>query len=387
MLTTRLHCGKVFLVNSLTDSLHLEYMLTDEVARSLEAWDVAQGTEPPLQPMRWHVYLERYLRSATVAASTQIEGNPMTHSQVEALLRGDPVNASRVAQLENTNYNHALELATSFALTPTYTWGESVIRVLNHQILRDLPDDRQGRYREEPVNVGGFYNPPAHQTVDGLMRELVHWLRDEREHVLVRVALLHLNLVAIHPFQDGNGRTARVVSSLEMMRCGVGASELISVEPYLAEHRDEYFAVLRETLGESYAPDRHTATPWVNYAVSVYVDRLAFEVRMREVWPYDLGTVADALSIDHQPARWAAYALISAITPLRTRFVAESLHRSMPTARAMLNAMTAAGWLEFRGRTRAAAYYPGARLRALQLRAPQIVERYVRGQTLGLEAA
>jgi hypothetical protein len=376
---------KVFLMNPLTSSLHLEFVLTDEVARRLEAWDAAQAAEPPLQPMRWHVYLERYLRSATVAASTQIEGNPMTLTQVEALLRGDPVNASRVAQLENVNYNHALELATSFALTPTYTWDESVIRVLNHQILRDLPDDRQGRYRDGPVTVGGFYDPPGHQAIGGLMMELVQWLREEDQHALVRVALLHLNLVAIHPFLDGNGRTARVASSLEMMRCGVGASELISVEPYLAEHRDEYFGVLRETLGESYAPDRHTATPWVNYAVGVYADRLAFEVRMREVWPYDLGTVADALATSHEPASWASYALLSAITPLRTRFVAETLQRSMPTARAMLNAMTQAGWLEFRGRTRAAAYYPGGRLLALQLRAPAIVERYVRGQTLGLE--
>ncbi len=369
------------------DSLHLAYDLTPISLQRLNEWDAAIQAEPRLQPMRWHVYLERYLRSATVSASTRIEGNPLTFSQVDALLRGDAVDAPRLAQLEVTNYNHALELATSFALTPTFTWGESVIRVLNHQILRDLPDDRQGRYREEPVNVGGFYHPPEHQHVQPLMTELLDWLRDSQDHSLVRVALLHLNIAAIHPFLDGNGRTARIASSLEMMRCGIGASELISVEPYLAEHRDEYFAMLRETLGDAYRPDRHVATPWVNYSVGVYVERLGFEVRMQEVWPYDLGTVTDAVANAGFPPEWAFLLLISTIAPLRTRFVAQSLNRSMPTARNVLNAMREGGWLTRSGRTRAASYSRGPRMDAIQLRAPEIVDRYTRGLTLGLDAA
>lgn len=375
--------GKVFLM----DSLHLFYALTPTSLQRLNQWDGAIQAEPRLQPMRWHVYLERFLRSATVRASTQIEGNPLTLSQVDALLRGDAVDAPRVAQLEVTNYNHALELATSFALTPTFSWGESVIRVLNHQILRDLPDDRQGRYREEPVNVGGLFYPPEHEHVQGLMTALVDWLRESNDHPLVRVALLHLNIAAIHPFLDGNGRTARIASSLEMMSCGIGASELISVEPYLAEHREEYFAMLRETLGEAYNPDQHVATPWVNYSIGVYVERLGFDVRMREVWPYDLGSVTDAVVNGGFPADWASLLLISAISPLRTRWVAQVMNRSMPTARNMLNAMMAAGWVTRSGRTRAASYSPGPRMEAIHLRAPDIVDRYVRGLTLGLEVA
>lgn len=374
-------------MDSLSASLHLDYLHTDEIVRGLAAWDAAQVAEPQLRPMRWHVYLERYLRSATVAASTQIEGNPMTLREVDALLRGDAVQASRIAQLENTNYNHALELATSFALTDSFTWGESVVRVLNHQVLRDLPDDRQGRYRDEAVTVAGVFRPPEHQHIGGLMTDLVAWARDTDDHPLVRVALLHLNLVAIHPFLDGNGRTARVASSLEMMRCGIGASELISVEPYLAANRDEYFDVLHETLGDAYQPDRHTATPWVRYAVNLYAGRLEFEVRLREVWPFDIGTISDALANADLPTQWAPFLLMAEIAPLRTRYVADTMDRSMPTARAMLNTLANGGWLEFRGRTRAAAYHPGPRLAALGLRAPAVVTQYVEGQTLGLEAA
>jgi hypothetical protein len=372
--------GKLFLV----DSLHVSYVLTPASIARLREWDAAIEAEPPLQPMRWHVYLERTLRSATVNASTQIEGNPLSRTQVDALLRGDAVRAPRHAQIEVVNYNHALELATGFALTPTFQWGESVLRVLNHQILRDLPDDRQGRYRDGPVNVGGVYDPPDFRLVPGLMSRLVDWLHGSEDHPLVRVALLHLNIAAIHPWLDGNGRTARVASSLEMMRSGVGASELISVEPYLASHREEYFSMLGEALGEAYSPDRHVATPWVNYSIQVYVGRLSFDVRMREIWPYDIGTLVDALTTAGDPADWGLLLLISSISPLRTRWVAEFTRRSMPTARNMLNAMARAGWLAPRGRTRGLSYHPGPRMAGIRLRSPEIFEQYVAGQTLGL---
>lgn len=372
-------------MNPLASSLHVEYLLTPTTQARLSAWDAQIAAEPPLQPIRWHVFLERYLRSATVTASTRIEGNPMSLDQVDALLRGDAVDAPRIAQRENLNYNQALDTATTFALTPSFEWTEATIRVINHQLLRDLPEDRQGRYREEAVTVGP-YLAPDHNIVPNLMAELVSWLRSAREtHPLVRVALLHLNLVAIHPFVDGNGRTARIVSSLELMRSGVGATELISIEPYLAEQRGEYFSQLSATIGPTYAPDRHPATPWLDYLIGIYVDRLGFEARMREAWPYDLGTVADALANASHPPQWAALIALTGIYPLRTRSVADAIGRAMPTARALLNAMTRAGWLEMRGRTRGAAYYPGARTRRLALRSPEIVRRYVHGLTLGLE--
>lgn len=368
--------------------LHLGYILTADEVRALRRWDEAVQAEPPFQPIRWHMALARYLRSATVTASTRIEGNPMSLPQVDALLQGERVDAPAMAQLEVVNYNNALDLATTFALTPDFEWSETIIRALNHTIMRNLPDDRQGRYREEPVHVAGFYDPPADETVARLMHDLVAWLRSENnEHPLVRTAILHLNMVAIHPFLDGNGRTARVVCSLEMMRSQVGAPELISVEPYLAEHRDEYFERLAATLGPSYQPGRHDATPWVQYYVRLSAGRLDFEARLREALPLDAGTINQALERTEEPLAWGWIIHWASVTPLRTREVASALHRSMPNARALLGAMTTAGWLRREGRTRGATYFPGARLLELRLRTPAIVNQFVNGDTLGLDTA
>ena len=288
--------------------------------------------------------------------------------------------------LEVVNYNNALDLAETFALTPDFEWSETIIRALNHTVMRNLPDDRQGRYRDEPVYVAGFYSPPAHEVVARLMHDLVDWLRSAQgEHPLVRTAILHLNMVAIHPFLDGNGRTGRVVCSLEMMRSQVGAPELISVEPYLAEHREEYFERLAATLGPNYQPDRHDATPWVQYYVRLSAGRLDFDARLREALPLDAGSITQALERASEPLAWGWLVHWASVTPIRTREVADALHRSMPTARALLGAMTAARWLRREGRTRGARYHPGPRLLELDLRTPVIVDRFVNGGTLGLD--
>ena len=366
-------------------TLHLGYALAPESQRELERWDGVIRSEPPFQPIRWHIALERYLRSSTVAASTRIEGNPLSLPQVDALLQGERVEAPAQAQQEVVNYNDALDLATTFALTPDFEWSETIIRALNHTVMRGLPDDRQGRYREEPVVVAGLYEPPAHQTVQALMTNLVGWLRGSTdEHALIRAALLHLNVVAIHPFVDGNGRTARVLCSLEMMRSRVGAPELISVEPYLAEHRQEYFERLATTIGPAYQPDRHDATHWVQYYVHLSAERLDFETRLGEAVPLDVGTITQALEVAHEPLAWGWLINWVSVRPLRTREVAQISERSMPNARATLAAMTQAGWLRREGRTRGAVYHPGPRITALSLRTPDIVDRYVRGQTLRL---
>ena len=371
-------------METLVNTLHLEYGISDEMRRHLAEWDVAMRGEEPPHPIRWRLVLGHYFRAATVAASTEIEGNPLTAHQVDALLQGEAVNASVQARREVLNYNNGLSTATSLALSPGFEWSQAILRMLNHQVMRDDAADRQGRYREEAVVVGGgVYHPPHHSTVPGLMQALETWLRTSQDHPLVRVALLHLNLVAIHPWLDGNGRTARIASSLELMRTGVSSPEILSVEAYLREHEEEYYACLRETLGPRYQPDRHAASCWIEYYVRISSERLSFAERMNGAWPQDLGTIADAMAMDH-PRQWGTVAMMAAVAPIRTSLVAEIIERTAPTARSILAAMTAEGWLVRHGIKRGTHYVAGPRLLALRLRAPEIVRSHYEGGTLGL---
>ena len=73
------------------------------------------------------------------------------------------------------------------------------------------------------------------------MRELVDWLRgdDGSDHTLVQGGLTHLNVVSIHPWHNGNGRTAGVAGSLALMRRGIAAPELVNVESWIRAHPAE----------------------------------------------------------------------------------------------------------------------------------------------------
>jgi hypothetical protein len=242
-----------------------------------------------------------------------------------------------------------------------------------------LPGDNDGRYRSGDVHVG-IFQPPGGLVVDRYMDALVDWLQRDRQTPLVRVALLHLNLVAIHPFEDGNGRTARVLAALELIRDGVSAPELVSIEPYLRRNRDEYFHTLRQVLGESYRPEEHPVTAWLDYYTRISIDRLHLRDRLRDTVPNDIGQITLALAESNAPTDWTQVLFAAAVHPIRTRDVAEWMQRSAPAARALLGRMTREGWLEPLGRTRSRRFVAGERLRSLPLRSLELAARLRSGE-------
>jgi Fic family protein len=316
-------------------------------------------------------------RNATVADSTAIEGNPLTPAQVGEVLAGGQVDASRADNREVLNYNAALDLANRAALRPDFEWSSELIRRLNAAIMHDLDDDERGEYRHEPVTVGGVFRPPEWQVLPDLMSELVDWLRHPTEaHPLILAGLTHLNVASIHPWLNGNGRAARVAGSLMLMRCGIGAPELLNVESEIRASRDRYFAVLQETHGPTYRPDEHSATPWLEYFARICVNRLDARNRILAALPGDIGLLFMELSQEGRAGpEWAPILLGARMSPLRTARVAESLGLSQGRARAMLSAMASSGWLVPMGERRGRRYRPSDRLLQLDLRTPGLMEQ------------
>jgi len=363
-------------------SLHLAHTIDRETADRLRRWDDAVTLTPRGDLGPWQVDLYRHLRSATVGASTRIEGNQLSVAEVEAVLHGESVDASPGARLEVANYNQALNLATSFALVPDFSWSHLVFTAINGQILQGLPDDRHGRYRDGPVSVGESYEGPHASRVPELMTTLIDWAGGSTDHPVVRSALLHLNVVAIHPWFDGNGRSSRVVSTLELLRSGVRAPEFVNIEPYLASNRAEYIAHLQAAHGPTFRPEEHSATEWVAYMVRVSTDRLSIERRLTEAMEHDYGRLSVELERRGDPLDWMSTLWAAAAMPIRTRDVAGAFQRSMPWARARLAQMVAQGWLRQSGRTRAASYVATDRLVDMGLRMPDLMRRYDLGLSL-----
>jgi Fic family protein len=97
------------------------------------------------------------------------------------------------------------------------------------------------------------------------MRGLTRWLAGNRDvPTPVCAALAHLEFVAIHPFNDGNGRTARALSRLLLIRGGYALEGLVSLDALLDSHRSDYFAAIRSSVGQSYQPG-YDATPFAAF--------------------------------------------------------------------------------------------------------------------------
>jgi hypothetical protein len=380
--------GKLSAMNSPVNphNLYLSHALSDETRGRLAEWDRALAEEPPLPPVRWHLRRDTYLRHAAIGASIRIEGNTLSNAQTDALLQGEPVHASATHRLEAQNYDAALGLAANFAQDPVFAWSELVFRLINAAVMRDLDDDSQGRYRDGAVGVGTVYQAPDLHAIPGLMAELIEWLHTPDVHPLIRTALLHLNLVAIHPWFNGNGRSARILSQLELMRT-VRAPELISIEPELERQQETYFERIREALGASYSPERHAVTDWLDWYVGIHTARLEEGQRLNHATMHDIVSVLGALERRGDPAEWGPLIHLAGFGPFVTRSIREAYGNSASAARALAARAIEAGWITPHGETRGRHYVGTDRVRALQLRGPELLARWARAPTLGLDAA
>ena len=205
-------------------ALHIAYQETPALRRLLAAWDEGIAGEGPLgaPPLDRHGPLAGRPERHHLPAAPASRATRSALTDVDTVLAGHPGERSTPDMRDVLNYNAALDLANAAALRPDFEWSQELLRRLNATILAGLPDDERGEYRTGPVTVGGIFVPPEASRLPALMRELVEWLRDGRpeQPTLVRAGLTHLNVVSIHPWTNGNGRTARVAGSLALMRRG-----------------------------------------------------------------------------------------------------------------------------------------------------------------------
>jgi len=172
---------------------------------------------------QWEVKLRKEAIVKMAHHSTSIEGNPLTLEQVKKLLGGKNIGAWQKDRDEVLNYIKVLEYIDKLGEENTKDITEKNILKI-HQINTKgiLPEEQSGHYRKIPVAVVNglgevVFQPPSVNKVPGLMKGFVSWLNSDSANELYPVLLSgisHYEFVRIHPFVDGNGRTARALSTL-----------------------------------------------------------------------------------------------------------------------------------------------------------------------------
>jgi Fic family protein len=212
--------------------------------------------------------------------TTHIEGTRLTLEQCEKLLAGKSAPGADPDDVrELLNYREAFDLVADY-LGSGKPITEGLIREIHRRLVSGVRGDRAmpGEYRRvQNYVVDGqgqvIYTPPPAHDVPHLMREFVNWLGKEQDTNAILIAgIAQFQLVHIHPFLDGNGRTARLVSTLCLYRSGYDFKRLFTISQYYDHDRAGYYRAL-----QSVSKREMDLTGWLEY----FTEGLA--TQMREV--------------------------------------------------------------------------------------------------------
>lgn len=188
--------------------------------------------------------LDGYYRIGLTYSSNALEGNTLTISETKILLEdGITVGGKPLKDCyEATGHASAYDFMLEIARTENLVFSEDIILNLHKLFYSSLNIENAGKYRTYQVIITGTeYLPPTADEVPQLMKEFVTELNGKKDslHPVMLAAFAHRRLVDIHPFTDGNGRTARLLMNLILVNKGY---QIVSIPPIL---RMEYIGALQ----------------------------------------------------------------------------------------------------------------------------------------------
>ena len=275
-------------------SIHITPEILGLIAK-IDEFKGAWRTLGTLAPERLSA-LRRVATIESIGSSTRIEGSKLSDREVERLLSNLQIRsfATRDEQ-EVAGYAEVMELV--FASWQEITFTENHIKQLHQNLLAHSEKDtrHRGHYKTLPNSVVAFedgsqlsgkkigvvFQTATPFDTPRLMTELVTWVQAEREsarlHPLLIIALWVVVFLEIHPFQDGNGRLSRVLTTLLLLQAGYGYVTYSSLESVIEQNKEAYYLALRQTQG-TIRTDSPDWQPWLSF----FLPSLAEQVRRLE---------------------------------------------------------------------------------------------------------
>jgi len=228
-------------------------------------------------PVTLHVLtsLRESARLKATHYSTQIEGNRLTQEQVGEVLQGGTFPNRERDEQEVRNYYLALGYLDRLIKEADPVISEKKVKTLHGLVMagKEKPTPyRDGQNVIKDSSSGGIvYMPPEAADVPVLMKDLFTWINSEQKEEMLPVpitaAIAHYQFATIHPYYDGNGRTARLLTNIILHKSGYGLKGIYSLEEYYARDLQAYYDAL--SIGEShnYYSGRAEAdiSKWVEY--------------------------------------------------------------------------------------------------------------------------
>lgn len=260
-----------------TNTLHI----TPEILKLISQIDEFKGAWRALgtlAPARLSA-LRKVATIESIGSSTRIEGSKLSDKDVERLLSSLEIKAfSSRDEQEVAGYAKVME--TVFSSWEYIPMTQNHIQQLHKDLLTYSEKDEwhRGKYKSNPNSVAAFdengnqigivFETATPFDTPRLMSELTQWLQQEREvaqvHPLLITALFTVVFLEVHPFQDGNGRLSRVLTTLLLLQAGYAYVPYSSLESIIEQNKEGYYLALRQTQGtiRSDSPDWQ---PWIMF--------------------------------------------------------------------------------------------------------------------------
>jgi Fic family protein len=255
------------------------FTISNRITAGLTAIERARGfLEAATLSAEWVRRMSQRALLAEAHATTHIEGAVLTLAQAETVWEGGKVEEAR-----DDDVRELLNYRDAFGLVSEYLGGgepitEGLIRDIHKKLVEGVRggEGQPGQYRTIQNYVGNsrtravVYMPPPPGEVPALMHDLVAWLGSESAiHPVLVAGLAQFQLVQIHPFVDGNGRTSRLLSTLCLYRTGYDFKRLFTLSEYYDRDRAQFYQAIQSVRERSM-----DLTGWLEF----FVDGLATQL-------------------------------------------------------------------------------------------------------------
>ena len=232
----------------------------------------------PIMPKQ-ELKLRREALIRMIHSSTSIEGNILNRYEVKKVLANEKVDAPERDIFEIKNYRDAIHYISKFVEKKHKITIKTILEIQGLVTKNILTQDKCGHFRKGNVYVVSkrgnkiikvSYTGPKDKQVPKLVKNLVVWLRKTAEENICPVivaGIAHSEIAAIHPFADGNGRTARLLATLILYQRGYDFRKLFALEDYYNQNRPAYYKAIH--LGKNYQERlKADSTNWLEYFIN-----------------------------------------------------------------------------------------------------------------------
>jgi Fic family protein len=232
--------------------------------------------------------LRRVATIESIGSSTRIEGSKLTDREVERLLANLEIKRFETRdEQEVAGYAQVMDVV--FGAWQDIPFTENYVKQLHQILLQHSEKDawHRGQYKTNTNSVAAFnehgeqigivFQTASPFDTPRLMAELVSWVKEEREskllHPLLIAAIFVVVFLEIHPFQDGNGRISRALTTLMLLQAGYAYVPYSSLESVIEQNKEAYYIALRQTQS-TIRTDTPNWQPWLVFFVRSLVEQV-----------------------------------------------------------------------------------------------------------------